>query len=97
MVERYFNPDQQEQLDRMRADLCGHSEHQAERDWAELIEVVTQLTDAVRAEQAAGTGMTDPRMIELSRQWRTLIDQFTGGGEIRHPLAGAPRGQRDAA
>jgi hypothetical protein len=44
----------------------------AERAWAELI-------DAVRAEQAAGTSPTEPRMLELARRWRDLIEQFTGG------------------
>ena len=61
---------------------------EARGDWAQLIEVVTELTKAVRAERAAGTEATDPRMIELMRQWRALIDQFTGVEDgIRHSLA----------
>jgi hypothetical protein len=54
---------------------------QAERDWAELIE-------AVGAEQARGTDPSDPRMLELARRWRALIEQFTGGDDgIRESLA----------
>jgi hypothetical protein len=52
---------------------------QAELDWVELIEVVTELTREIEAEQAAGTEPFDPRMRELARQWRALIDHFTGG------------------
>jgi hypothetical protein len=52
----------------------------AQRDWAQLIE-------AVRAEQANGTDPGDPRMLELARRWRGLIEQFTGGDEgIRESL-----------
>ena len=88
MVERYFNLEQQAQLDQVRDQLGERGRRQAERDWAQLIEVVTELTKAVRAERAAGTEATDPRMIELMRQWRALIDQFTGVEDgIRHSLA----------
>jgi len=88
MVERYFNLEQQAQLDQVRDQLGERGRRQAERDWAELIEVVTELTKAVRAERAAGAEATDPRMIELMRQWRALIDQFTGVEDgIRHSLA----------
>jgi hypothetical protein len=63
------------------------ADRQAERDWAQLIEVVSDLTAAIKAERAAGTEATDPRMLELARQWRALIDRFTvRGGEIRDPL-----------
>ena len=42
----------------------------------------------MRAEQAAGTEPTDPRMLELARKWQALIEQFTGGDEgIRQSLA----------
>jgi hypothetical protein len=42
----------------------------------------------VRAEQAAGTDPSDPRMLELAGRWRDLIEQFTGGDEgIRQSLA----------
>jgi hypothetical protein len=61
--------------------FCEHTGRRAERDWAELIEVVTEVTRAVKAEQAAGTKPTDPRMRELARQWRALIDHFTRGGQ----------------
>jgi hypothetical protein len=54
-----------------------HARRQAECDWAELIEVVTSLGNAARAELANGTDANDPKMVELARQWRALIDHFT--------------------
>jgi hypothetical protein len=59
------------QLERRRE----QARRRAELDWAELIEVVTSLGDAARAELAAGTATTDPKMLELARQWRALIEQ----------------------
>ena len=74
-----------------------HAARQAERDWAELVEVVTSLGDAAHAELAAGAETTDPRMLELARQWRALLDHFTGGGDklpvltaLRQPLVEVP-------
>ncbi|MDQ6804895.1 MAG: TipAS antibiotic-recognition domain-containing protein, partial [Actinomycetota bacterium] len=72
VIEKYYTPQQLEQLAERRDELGEEGMRQAERDWAELIE-------AVKAEQAAGTDPTDPRMLELARRWRGLIDQFTGG------------------
>lgn len=81
MIEKYYTPEQQEQLARRRAEQGEERIREAERGWAELI-------DLVKAEQAAGTDPTDPRMLELARQWRGLIEQFTGGDEgIRQSLA----------
>ena len=81
MSESYYTAEQQEQLAERRRALGEEGMAAAERDWAELIE-------AVRAEQAAGTDPSDPRMLELARRWRDLIEQFTGGDEgIRQSLA----------
>ena len=82
MIAMYFDS-------HLEAQLREHAGRRAERDWAELIEVVTDLTKAIKAEQAAGTSATDPRMLELARQWRALIDRLTGG-EHGIPPAVAP-------
>ncbi len=82
MIEMEYEPHLEEQLRR-------HPGRQADRDWAQLMEVVADLTRAIEAEQAAGTGAPDARMLELARQWRTLIDRFTGGE--RHRPATAAR------
>lgn len=81
MSESHYTAEQQEQLAERRRALGEEGMAAAERTWAELI-------DAVRAEQAAGTDPSDPRMLELARRWRDLIEQFTGGDEgIRQSLA----------
>jgi DNA-binding transcriptional MerR regulator len=80
MSESYYTAEQQEQLAERRRALGEEGMAVAERAWAELIE-------AVRAEQAAGTDPSDPRMLELAGRWRNLIEQFTGGDDgIRESL-----------
>jgi hypothetical protein len=75
----HINPDQQAgaKLELPR----DHPPRDPERDWAELIEAVTALGAAATAELAAGTDASDPRMLELARQWRALIEHFTGDGQ----------------
>jgi DNA-binding transcriptional MerR regulator len=81
VIDRYYTPEQQGQLARRRDQLGDAAIRQAERDWGDLI-------GAVRAQQAAGTSPTDPAVLDLARQWRGLIEQFTGGDEgIRRSLA----------
>jgi hypothetical protein len=81
MIEKYYTPEQQQQLEQRRDELVDHGIRQGERDWAALIA-------ALRAERASGTRPTDPQMLELARQWQALIEQFTGGDEgIRRSLA----------
>jgi hypothetical protein len=86
----HINPDQQAgpklQLPR------DHPPRDPERDWAELIEAVTALGAAAKAELAAGTDARDPRMLERARQWRALIEHFTGGGQRLPALASSDRG-----
>ena len=80
MIDMYFDS-------LLEVQLREHAGRRAERDWAELIEVVTDLTRAIKAEQVAGTGATDPRMLELARQWRALIDRLTSGEHGIRPAA----------
>jgi DNA-binding transcriptional MerR regulator len=67
MHERYFTEEQRAAI-ATRADGAAAGE----RAWALLI------ADA-RAEHAAGTDPRDPRVQEIARRWRALIDEFTGG------------------
>jgi DNA-binding transcriptional MerR regulator len=91
MIEKYYTPEQQEQLALRRQELGDDRIRAAEREWAALIE-------AVKAEQAAGTDPTSPRMLELAQEWRGLIEQFTGGDEgIRDSLAAMYREQSPEA
>jgi DNA-binding transcriptional MerR regulator len=81
MSESYYTAEQQERLAERRRGLGPEGMAAAERDWAQLIE-------AVRVERDNGTDPAAPRMQELARRWRGLIEQFTGGDEgIRRSLA----------
>jgi MerR family transcriptional regulator, thiopeptide resistance regulator len=71
-MERYYTPEQLEQLEARAAALGDDGLRRAEADWAELIA-------AVEAERAAGTDPADPRLDPLVERWTALLEQFTGG------------------
>jgi DNA-binding transcriptional MerR regulator len=71
-MERYYTPDQLEQLERRAESIGEDGLRRAEADWAELIA-------AVEAERAAGTDPADARLDPLVERWTGLIEQFTGG------------------
>jgi DNA-binding transcriptional MerR regulator len=74
MHERYYTPEQLEQLSR-RADALGEDGmRKAEQDWADLLA-------EVEAERVKATDPGDPRMQELAGRWVALIEQFTGGDQ----------------
>jgi MerR family transcriptional regulator, thiopeptide resistance regulator len=71
-MERYYTPEQLEQLSR-RADALGEEGmRRAQEDWARLIA-------EVEAERQAGTDPADPRLTPLVERWNALVEQFTGG------------------
>jgi hypothetical protein len=71
-MERYYTPEQLEQLSD-RADALGdEGMKRAQDDW-------TQLIAEVEAERQAGTDPADPRLAPLVERWNALIEQFTGG------------------
>src|SRR3954447_10765850 len=72
MAEKYYTPEQLEQLEQRRTALGAEGMRRAEADWAALIA-------EAEAERAAGTPPTDPRAQELAERWAALIAQFTGG------------------
>jgi MerR family transcriptional regulator, thiopeptide resistance regulator len=71
MFEKYYTA---EQLEQRRQQFGQERMDQFHRDWEELIA-------AARAEEAAGTDPSDPRMQEIARRWIELIELFTGGDE----------------
>jgi DNA-binding transcriptional MerR regulator len=71
-MERYYTPEQLEQLQRRAAALGEDGMRRAEAEWGEVIA-------AVEAERAAGTDPADPKLDPLVERWTGLIEQFTGG------------------
>lgn len=72
MFDKYFTPEQQEQL-KQRGQ--GHGPEQMakyQQEWQELIA-------KVRAEMDLGTDSADPKVQALATRWRELLDAFTVG------------------
>lgn len=72
MHEKYYTPEQLEQLEQRRVAFGDEAIARAEQEWADLIA-------AVEAERERGTDPGDERVQALARQWQGLIEQFTGG------------------
>ena len=96
MSDRYYTQVQQEALVQRRDELGPEGMRAAEQAWSDLIA-------EAEAERAAGTDPAAPRMQEIARRWRALIEQFTGGDpDIRESLGrmyreeGAERASRGA-
>ncbi|MEZ4495985.1 MAG: TipAS antibiotic-recognition domain-containing protein [Thermomicrobiales bacterium] len=71
-VNRYYTPDQLEEL-RARADALGEDGmRQSQQAWAELMSDVRALIDA-------GVEPTDPSAQAAANRWDELIAAFTGG------------------
>jgi MerR family transcriptional regulator, thiopeptide resistance regulator len=71
-MERYYTPEQIEQLEQRAAAIGEGGLRRAEADWAEVIA-------AVEAERAAGTDPADAKLDPLVARWNELIEAFTGG------------------
>jgi DNA-binding transcriptional MerR regulator len=71
-MERYYTPEQLEQLERRAESIGEDGLRRAEAEWGALIA-------AVDAERTAGTDPADARLDPLVERWTELIEQFTGG------------------
>ncbi len=73
-IEKYYTPEQLEQLERRRQELGEERIRAAEAEWPVLME-------QVRVEMEAGTDPADERVQKLARRWMELVEEFTGGDE----------------
>src|SRR5215217_7033464 len=71
-MERYYTPEQLEQLSARAEALGEDGMRQAQEDSATLIA-------AGETERLAGTDPADPRLDPLVERWTALVKQFTGG------------------
>ncbi|MGB3635814.1 MAG: MerR family transcriptional regulator [Rubrobacteraceae bacterium] len=71
-IEKYYTPEQREQLERRRQELGEERISAAESEWTVLIE-------QVRVEMEAGTDPADERVQRLAWRWMELVEEFTGG------------------
>ena len=77
MSERYYTPEQREQLAERRERLGDERIRDYELEWAELLA-------ALERERAAGTDPAEPGVQALAGRWRELIAAFTGGDAGLH-------------
>lgn len=72
MIEKYYTPEQIEQL-KARKEVVGDERiKQVQDEWPKLM-------DEVRTAMAAGVPPTDPQAWDLAQRWFGLISEFTGG------------------
>lgn len=80
MFEKYYTPEQMDYLAQRREQVGEGRIKEVEAEWPRLM-------DHVRAEMDTGTDPCDPRVQEMARRWKGLIEEFTGGNEgIRQSL-----------
>jgi MerR family transcriptional regulator, thiopeptide resistance regulator len=74
MYEKYYTPEQREELNARAAEIGEERIRQSQVDWQTLM-------DEVRAEMERGTDPADPRVQALAARWKALIEEFTGGNQ----------------
>jgi DNA-binding transcriptional MerR regulator len=80
MFEKYYTPEQMDYLAQRREQVGEARIKEVEAEWPRLM-------DEVRAEMERGTDPCDPRVQEMARRWKGLVEEFTGGNEgIRQSL-----------
>lgn len=72
MHERYMTPEQMAQLEERKAVVGQERIQEVEAEWPQLIA-------RVREEMERGTDPAHPRVQELARRWRSLVEELTGG------------------
>jgi MerR family transcriptional regulator, thiopeptide resistance regulator len=72
MHQRYYTPEQLDQLEQRRQTIGEEAIREVEREWAEIFATL-------RAERDAGTDPADPKLRPLAERGRELVAMFTGG------------------
>ena len=72
MHEKYYTPEQLEQLEKRKQEFGPAGIERAQQEWADLIA-------EVESEFKAGTPSSDPKLRPLIDRWHKLIEAFTGG------------------
>jgi DNA-binding transcriptional MerR regulator len=72
MRERYYTPEQLDQLEQRRQALGEDAIKDVEREWGEIFATLKQEMDK-------GTDPADPRLRPIGERSRELLEMFTGG------------------
>jgi DNA-binding transcriptional MerR regulator len=91
MMEKYFTPEQLDELAERGRRLGADRIRQVEEEWKDLIA-------EVRAAMDRGDDPASPPVRELARRWKGLVEEFTGGSrEIAASVGRLYREQPEAA
>jgi DNA-binding transcriptional MerR regulator len=71
-MNKYYTPEQREQLEERKQTVGEERIRQVEAEWPELMA-------QVRAEMERGTDPAGERVQGLARRWMRLVEEFTGG------------------
>lgn len=71
MVEKYYTPEQLEQLKARKEEVGDARIAEVQAEWPRLMA-------EVQAEMTAGTDPADPKVQALARRWVGLVNEFTG-------------------
>jgi DNA-binding transcriptional MerR regulator len=72
MHEKYFTPEQSEQIKKRARQVGQQRIEQSQKDWQTLM-------SEVQTEMDKGTPPTDPRVLALAKRWHALVEEFTAG------------------
>ena len=72
MIDKYYTPEQMDELKKRGEALGQEHIRQVEAEWPELMA-------KVQAEMDRGTDPADERVQALARRWKELVEEFTGG------------------
>lgn len=72
MCEKYYTPEQMEQIKAQGAKFGDKRIREVQAEWPKLIA-------DVKAAMAAGTEPSDPAVVALAKRWMELVAEFTGG------------------
>jgi len=72
MIEKYYTPEQIEQLKARKEQVGDARLKQTQAEWPRLMAEVQAVMDA-------GTDPADPKVQELAKRWVGLVNEFTGG------------------
>jgi DNA-binding transcriptional MerR regulator len=72
MIEKYYTPEQLEQLKQRKEEVGDARIKEVEAEWP-------RLKAEVKAAMDAGTDPADPKVQDMARRWVGLVNEFTGG------------------
>jgi DNA-binding transcriptional MerR regulator len=74
MVEKYFSKEQLYKMKSQTGNISSEEKEQIESQWSKLVA-------DIRTELEKNTPSDNPKVIELAKKWKSIIDKFTAGDQ----------------